>query len=716
MIVRCMTARSIVVLLLLLQINWCRADTISHWPMDGSGTAEIGVVVPDIVGGNDGFVINDPLEYVEGNADSPSALRFEAATQDKIEVLDDPTLHFDLAEDSFTMETVFRVADSASGRPAPFGKNGSAAGDSQYWARVRADQSGGIQFLVRGDAGDGPGGDLPPERIATTNRTVTDGLWHHFAAVYTAGEPSIELYVDYTLDTTIEVDPADGIIGDNEGGLILGGFTSSSREFDGDIADIRFSDTALTPNQFLPENVAGLRQTQVAGDVIGAVQLDSEVSDVSFSEPEQTNGLAQYWYEGSMRNNVQAFLDAGDTGSEANPLINQVPFASRTTWWAGGQNVNVISDITLPNYPDGLRGTRFEGSNNEDAYGVRLTGEIFIPENGEYLLRDGIDDFAMIAIDQDGNGELDDLDSVVASDVGAAGFGDVLVLDDDWADIDGGSQTVDYHGLAEFENVPADGDWRAIEIWMSEGSGGDAAILYMANTDDENLFDETNMDALTQEERDAFVVRNDRLRSTASFVASGKASAALRDDVEYVMQVSADGNDQFVIDDNGGVYDTTLSVENATVRVFIEGELEPGTTIELFDADSIVGTESFTLLLDDADLWDLSQLSTGSIVFQTTTSSCVTGRQGDVNGDGVVDFPDFLILSNTFGQNAADIASPNADFDCSGDIGFADFLILSDSFGMTVGAETAHVPEPACLALFVLGLTFAGHSQRRRRR
>jgi hypothetical protein len=171
----------------------------------------------------------------------------------RIEVPDDTSLHFNLDEDDFTFETVFKVADGATGRPAPFAKNGSGAGDSQFWSRVRADQAtGGFQFLLRGDGGDGPGGVLPPERGGTTDGTVTDGKWHHFAVVYSAGDPEMHFYLDHVLDKSIAMDPTDGIIGANADPLVIGGFTSSSREFDGLIADVRISNMALSANSFLP--------------------------------------------------------------------------------------------------------------------------------------------------------------------------------------------------------------------------------------------------------------------------------------------------------------------------------------------------------------------------------------------------------------------------------------------------------------------------------
>lgn len=77
---------------------------------------------------------------------------------------------------------------------------------------------------------------------------------------------------------------------------------------------------------------------------------------------------------------------------------------------------------------------------------------------------------------------------------------------------------------------------------------------------------------------------------------------------------------------------------------------------------------------------------------------------GDANLDGAVDFPDFLALSASFGQDG-DWAE--GDFDADGTVLFPDFLLLSTNFGKDANVAAAIVPEPAgvCLAMFgVLGL------------
>ncbi len=90
--------------------------------------------------------------------------------------------------------------------------------------------------------------------------------------------------------------------------------------------------------------------------------------------------------------------------------------------------------------------------------------------------------------------------------------------------------------------------------------------------------------------------------------------------------------------------------------------------------------------------------------------TCDPNSGGDLDGNGSVEFADFLILSSNFGQDVAD--HTQGDIDCDGSVAFADFLVLSDSFGTSVGAEA--VPEPSSCCLIAFGLI--GLMTRRRNR
>ncbi len=63
---------------------------------------------------------------------------------------------------------------------------------------------------------------------------------------------------------------------------------------------------------------------------------------------------------------------------------------------------------------------------------------------------------------------------------------------------------------------------------------------------------------------------------------------------------------------------------------------------------------------------------------------------GDIDGDGTVQFSDFVILANTFGQNVP--PGSGADLDGDGAVQFSDFVILADNFGRTAALSA---PSPA---------------------
>jgi hypothetical protein len=128
---------------------------------------------------------------------------------------------------------------------------------------------------------------------------------------------------------------------------------------------------------------------------------------------------------------------------------------------------------------------------------------------------------------------------------------------------------------------------------------------------------------------------------------------------------------------DANVLTTILDVDGVEFHINALGEVSEGASFQIFLADSIVGTPTIA-----TEGWSFDA-ATGSITLGTE----IVEIQGDIDGNGTVEFADFLVLSNTFG-NAADPAGSGADIDGNGTVEFADFLILSENFGADVEPGT----------------------------
>ena len=109
---------------------------------------------------------------------------------------------------------------------------------------------------------------------------VADGGWHHLALVYKEGEPKAWVYVDYQRVYEMAVKSVADIFYGNSATadatpLYIGGYPMKNssygyRKFDGCIDEVRISDAALEPSQFLR-----LRDTD--SDTITRLRFDSPI-------------------------------------------------------------------------------------------------------------------------------------------------------------------------------------------------------------------------------------------------------------------------------------------------------------------------------------------------------------------------------------------------------------------------------------------------------
>ena len=169
-------------------------------------------------------------------------------------------------------------------------------------------------------------------------------------------------------------------------------------------------------------------------------------------------------------------------------------------------------------------------------------------------------------------------------------------------------------------------------------------------------------------------------------------------------------------DGSGQTWDVLTHNDNRVVEAFLMGStaLEDGVTVTLpgtwngtaEDLElEIVTTSNETLSVEITYMGD----GTGN---QGTGVVCDPNTGGDLDGNGRVEFADFLILSAGFGNEVASHAE--GDIDCNGSVEFSDFLVLSANFGQTVAAESASVPEPST-AVMLSCLLLIGSGLRRQR-
>ena len=155
------------------------------------------------------------------------------------------------------------------------------------------------------------------------------------------------------------------------------------------------------------------------------------------------------------------------------------------------------------------------------------------------------------------------------------------------------------------------------------------------------------------------------------------------------------------------------TVDPAVVRVdwFLNGAPTSfhGESLDLFAAGIGPGQYTIEALARDATDWvrkDLHKLE-HRIVFDVT----LEWLTGDLDGDGDVDFADFIALSKNFGLSVDPYA--NGDLDGDGIVAAADLTLLKQQLGTRLESGLQVVPEPTSLAL--LGLLAPAAARRRRR-
>ncbi len=191
------------------------------------------------------FVPGDP-RYANG-----AALRFTAGIDEvRIDDSNNSMLDFE-AEDSFTLEVVFRTTDhsgTTANESGPLISKDIGSGLPSYFLRV---QDSKARFLVS---------DNSTLTSLYSNVDVNDGEWHHLAAIRNKEAGRLFLYIDYLFAGSV-IDTTTGDFA-NSSDLLIGSFNDSSgttdKQFNGDIDFVRISAGALSVSEFiLPYDLVG---------------------------------------------------------------------------------------------------------------------------------------------------------------------------------------------------------------------------------------------------------------------------------------------------------------------------------------------------------------------------------------------------------------------------------------------------------------------------
>jgi len=162
-------------------------------------------------------------------------------------------------------------------------------------------------------------------------------------------------------------------------------------------------------------------------------------------------------------------------------------------------------------------------------------------------------------------------------------------------------------------------------------------------------------------------------------------------DTGYVLEMALPWS--VSMDDYEPDYEPKLDDEHGLGFILLGFNQEQGDTADIATLYTDFGNGDNTI--GDPTTWNVVKLS-GPVEL-----SCSPNTTGDLDGNGAVDFADFLVLSANFGTEVEDLSQ--GDVDCNGMVDFADFLVLSSNFGTNV-AGTQPVPEPSSIQLLGLAV------------
>lgn len=136
-----------------------------------------------------------------------------------------------------------------------------------------------------------------------------------------------------------------------------------------------------------------------------------------------------------------------------------------------------------------------------------------------------------------------------------------------------------------------------------------------------------------------------------------------------------------LVDIDGTVF-FSLEDGSSDVQIWMTDGTSAGTNLALKIATDTHVPHNIRLIAHDHQLIFAAHESAGDLALWSIDAAGESVLAADVNGNGIVDFTDFLVLAGNFGQ---DVSRGREDGDIDGDgiVSLADFQILARDFGRT---------------------------------
>ena len=242
-----------IAVVILLTSGFAMASVVADYWFEGP-SGEDGTLVLDHSGnGNHGTLVGFTNTNI-GYADNPSNPGYTSdgmirlVQGDPVEYIQSGVYAYPFITNSFTIEAI----------------TGLAPGEAFYWqplvGHVTEREDGTETFVYWGAGGSAPhwhidhGG--PWESYDDYGGILNDGNLHHYAITYDADSHELKMYLDYQQIATVSGDLNNAVLSDDPGVLFIGSHMgeSSWEVWNGLIDRIRFSDEALTPDEFIQAN------------------------------------------------------------------------------------------------------------------------------------------------------------------------------------------------------------------------------------------------------------------------------------------------------------------------------------------------------------------------------------------------------------------------------------------------------------------------------